>query len=121
MRIVKYFSVGGVAAAVDIGLFSIFASYLGWPWIAVSVVTFILATLTNYYLSIKFVFKSGSRHKKYIEVIGVFIVSVLALLVNQLALYVAIKVFNLHLILSKIVATGIVFFWNYYGRSKYVF
>jgi len=121
MRIVKYFFVGGTAAVVDIGLFSIFASYLGWPWIPVSIATFTLATLTNYFLSIQFVFESGSRHKKHIEVIGVFIVSILALLVNQLVLYVSIEMLGLHLILSKIIATGVVFFWNYYGRSKFVF
>jgi len=121
MRILKYFFVGGAAATVDIGLFSIFASYLSWPWIPVSIATFIFATLTNYFLSIRFVFESGSRYKKHIEVIGVFIVSVLALLVNQLALYISIEVFNWHLIFSKIVATGVVFFWNYYGRSKFVF
>jgi putative flippase GtrA len=121
MQIVRYFFVGGAAAVVDIGLFSLFASYLGWPWIPVSIATFILATLTNYFLSIKFVFESGARHKKHVEVFGVFIVSGLALLVNQIVLYMAIEIFEWHLILSKILATGIVFFWNYYGRSKFVF
>lgn len=121
MRIVKYFFVGGAAAVVDISLFSIFASYLDWPWIPVSIATFILATLTNYFLSIQFVFESGARHKKHIEVFGVFIVSGLALLVNQLVLYLAIEILGWHLIFSKIVATGAVFFWNYYGRSKFVF
>lgn len=121
MRIVKYFFVGGAAAVVDIGLFSIFASYLGWPWAPVSIATFILATLTNYFLSIRFVFESGARHKKHVEVFGVFIVSGLALLVNQLVLYLAIEILGWHLIFSKIVATGVVFFWNYYGRSKFVF
>lgn len=121
MRIIKYFFVGGIAAVVDIGFFSLFASYLGWPWIPVSIATFILATLTNYFLSIQFIFESGSRYKKHVEVIGVFIVSAFALLVNQLILYVAIELFNLHLIFSKIIATGFVFFWNYYGRSKFVF
>jgi putative flippase GtrA len=33
----------------------------------------------------------------------------------------AIEIFEWHLILSKIIATGVVFFWNYYGRSKFVF
>jgi len=121
MRIIKYFFVGGIAAVVDIGFFSLFASYLGWPWIPVSIATFILATLTNYFLSIQFIFESGSRHKKHAEVIGVFIVSAFALLVNQLILYIAIELFNLHLIFSKIIATGVVFFWNYYGRSKFIF
>jgi putative flippase GtrA len=121
MRIIKYFFVGGAAAFVDIGLFSIFAGYYGWPWIPVSIVSFILATLTNYFLSIHFVFESGARHKKHVEVFGVFIVSSLALLVNQLVLYLAIEMIGLHLIFSKIIATSVVFFCNYYGRSKFVF
>jgi putative flippase GtrA len=121
MRIVRYFFVGGTAAVVDIGLFSLFAGYLGWPWVPVSIATFILATLTNYFLSIQFVFESGARHKKHVEVLGVFIVSGLALMVNQVVLYLAIEIFGWHLILSKIIATGVVFFWNYYGRSKFVF
>lgn len=121
MRIVRYFFVGGTAAVVDIGLFTIFAGYLGWPWIPVSIATFILATLVNYSLSIRFVFDSGLRHKKHIEVMGVFVVSALALLVNQLALYLAIELAGLNLILSKLIATGVVFFWNYFGRSKFVF
>ncbi len=121
MRIVRYFFVGGTAAVVDIGLFSLFAGYLGWPWIPVSIASFILATLTNYILSIQFVFESGSRYTKSIEIVGVFVVSGIALLINQLVLYLAIEMLHWHLILSKIVATGAVFFWNYYGRSRFVF
>ena len=121
MRIVKYFFVGGTAAVVDIGLFSFFAGYLGWPWIPVSISTFILATLVNYLLSIRFVFESGVRHQRHVELVGVFVVSGLALLVNQVVLYIAIELVGLQLIISKIIATGVVFFWNYYGRSKFVF
>jgi len=121
MRLFKYFFVGGAAAVVDIGLFSLFASYLGWPWIPVSIATFILATFVNYLLSIQFVFKSGIRHQKHVELIGVFVVSGLALFVNQLVLYAAIEILGMQLIISKIIATGTVFFWNYFGRSKFIF
>jgi len=121
MRLFKYFFVGGFAAIIDIGLFSLFASYLGLPWIPVSIFTFILATLVNYFLSIQIVFKSGVRHQKHVELIGVFIVSTLALLVNQAVLYVGIEILGLQLIISKIIATGTVFFWNYFGRSKFIF
>ena len=121
MRVVRYFFVGGTAAVVDIGLFSLFAGYLAWPWAPVSIITFILSTLTNYFLSIQFVFESGAHHKKHVELLGVFIVSSLALVVNQALLYLAIEILGWHLILSKIVATGVVFFWNYYGRAKFVF
>jgi len=121
MRLLRYFFVGGAAAAVDIGLFSLFANYLGFPWLPVSFCTFLCATLVNYLLSIRFVFESGVRHKKHIEVIGVFAISTLALVVNQAVLYIAIEQLGWHLIFSKVVATGAVFFWNYFGRSKLIF
>ena len=121
MRILKYFFVGGFAAVVDVGLFSLFSGLLGWPWIPVSIFTFVLATLINYFLSIKFVFQSGIRHKQQIELCAVFVVSGVALLVNQVILYTAIELFHWHLIVSKILATATVFFWNYFGRSRFVF
>jgi len=121
MRLIKYFFVGGAAAIVDIGLFTLFASYLAWPWLPVSIVTFILATAINYFLSIKFVFESGIKHTKSVEIIGVFGISTLALLVNQAVLYMAIEWFDWNLVISKITATGTVFFWNYFGRSKLIF
>ena len=121
MRIFKYFLVGGVAATVDIGFFSFFTGYLNWSWLPISIATFILATLVNYVLSIKYVFESGIKHKRHTELVGVFIVSGLALFVNQFVLYIAIEYLSWPLLASKFLATGLVFFWNYLGRSKFVF
>jgi len=42
MRLIRYFFVGGAAATVDIGLFSIFANILGFSWLPVSICTFLL-------------------------------------------------------------------------------
>ncbi len=121
LRIVRYFFVGGTSAVVDIGLFALFASYIGWPWLPVSIATFIIGTTTNYFLSIHFVFESGVRYEKHHEILGVFIVSGLALIVNQTILYLSIELLHWHLIFSKCVATGIVFFWNYFGRRRFIF
>ena len=121
IQLLRYFFVGGVAAICDIGLFFIFAGYLGWPWFPVSIVTFIIATFVNYFLSIRFVFESGARYKKHVEIAAVYFVSALALAVNQLVLYSTIEVLGWHLLVSKVVATGTVFFWNYFSRSKFIF
>jgi putative flippase GtrA len=121
LRIIKYFFVGGAAAFVDISLFSLFANYLGFYWFLVSICTFLLATLVNYLLSIRFVFESGARHQKHIEIIGVFAISAVALFVNQVVLYIAIERLGMHLIISKIIATSVVFFLNYFGRSRLIF
>lgn len=122
LRLTRYFFVGGISAVVDIGLFAIFASHLQLPWVPVSICTFIIATLVNYFLSIRFVFESGARFdKRRHEILGVFLVSSLALLVNQSILFLTIEMFGWHLIFSKCVATGCVFFWNYFGRRRFVF
>ena len=36
-------------------------------------------------------------------------------------LYLSIEILEMNLIISKIFATGVLFFWNYYGRSKIIF
>jgi putative flippase GtrA len=121
MHLAKYFFVGSIAAGVDIALFTFCAGYLGWPWIPVSICTFILATLLNYFLSIKYVFESGVRHKKHLEITGVYVVSIFGLAVNQLILYIIITWVHWSLFIAKICATTVVFFWNYFSRKRFIF
>ena len=121
IRLFRYFIIGGISAIIDLGIFSLFAYIFGWPWFFVSIVSFIIATLANYFLSINFVFVSGVRYKKRAEITGVFIISGLALVVNQVVLYIGIEWLQWPLIVSKITATGMVFFWNYFGRRHFIF
>lgn len=121
MKIVRYFFVGGICAFIDIALFSIFASYLKFPWATVSVITFTIAILVNYLLSIRFVFQSGVKYKKHYELLGVFIISTAALLLSQIFLYLFIEAMHLNLVFAKCLTTGILFFWNFYGRKKIIF
>ena len=68
MMIYKYFIVGGLAAVIDISLFTFFAGYLGLPWLPISTLSFCIATYTNYVLSIKYIFESGARYTKSKEI-----------------------------------------------------
>jgi len=52
MKIVRYLFVGGVAAAIDIGIFSVAVKGFGFDWFFVALVSFLLATAVNYLLSI---------------------------------------------------------------------
>ena len=121
MRIVRYFFVGGAAAGVDLALFTLFAKVLGYNYLAVAACTFAVATAINYVLSVRHVFESGVRFTRNREIGLVFLVSAVGLLINQAALFSAVSVFRLPLIASKIVATAIVFGWNYWARANFVF
>jgi putative flippase GtrA len=120
-RVARYFGVGATAAAVDISLFWFFAAYLGHNYMIVGSLTFILATAVNYVLSVRYVFESGVRFARHHEVLLVFGVSAVGLVVNQLVLFVGIGLLRIDVVLSKLLATGAVFAWNYNARSRFVF
>lgn len=121
MRIVRYFFVGGAAAAVDLSLFVLFAKQLGFNYLAVGAFSFVVATFANYVLSIRHVFDSGVRFSKHQEVGLVFVVSAMGLIANLMVLYANVEKLGLDLLVSKIVATGTVFLWNYAARAHFVF
>ena len=121
MKIIKYAFVGGAAAVVDISLFIIFAKLLGYPYLLVGFITFIIATFVNYALSIKYVFKSGTKHKKKKEIFLVYTVSAVGLGLNLQVLFISNELFFIELSLSKVIATGVVFFWNYLIRKHFIF
>jgi putative flippase GtrA len=120
-HVLRYLGVGAAAAAVDIGLFWIFARELGLPYLRVAIATFVAATLVNYVLSVRFVFVSGVRFRRRWELALVFLVSGLGLAVNNAMLWICVERLALDLLLAKIAATGTVFFWNYFARRQFVF
>ena len=117
----RYFVVGGVSACVDIGLFLAFAQGLGLPYLRVAAGSFVIATLVNYVLSVRFVFKSGQRFGRRWEIAMVYLVSGVGLALNQAILYMCVEIVHLGLLLSKLMATGTVFMWNYLARRFFVF
>jgi len=121
IQVARYFGVGAVAAFIDISLFWFFAGYLGFHYMIVGTLSFILATATNYVLSIRYVFESGVRFARHHEVMLVFFVSAVGLVLNQSVLFVCIGLLQSNLLLSKILATAMVFVWNYNARSRFIF
>ena|SRR5713226_8944199 len=121
MKIVRYFVVGGVAAAVDISIFFVFAKQLGFNYLAIGAFGFLIATFVNYILSVRHVFESGIRFERRHEVILVYFVSLLGLLLHQAVLYACIDVIKIEMMLGKVTATTVVFFWNYFSRRHFIF
>ena len=120
-RLLRYFAVGAAAASVDLALFAYFARYRGYDYLVVGFFTFIAATAVNYALGVRFVFESGVRFARRHEIPLVFAVSAVGLLLNQLALFIAVAMLHVELLVSKVAATALVFGWNYLVRSHFVF
>jgi len=121
MKIAKYACVGGVAAVTDILIFVVFAKFLALNYLVVGAVGFIIATGVNYALSIRYVFVSGKRFSKRTELIAVYAISGVGLVIHEVILWLFVSSMQTELVTSKLIATGSVFFWNYYARHHFVF
>ena len=117
----KYAAVGTVAAVTDFLIFATFAKLLNFNYLVIGAIGFIIATVINYVLSIRFVFESGVRFGFQKEISLVFLISFIAMGVNQIVLYVGIGILGWEMLLTKICATGTVFLWNFGARSQFIF
>ncbi len=90
-------------------------------YLIAGIAAFLVATLINYLLSIRYVFVSEIRFSKKKEIMWVYIVSLIGMNIDLFVLYVCARICLLDLMVSKILAIFGVFFWNYWARKHFVF
>ena len=121
----SYLCVGGLSAIVEWILFALFANWVGMNYLFATCTAFIFSTLTNWFLGKIWTFKESKRYEKkpFKEIALIFLVSDVGLLFNVAIMYLFVGVVGLNTprlkVCSKIMATGIVFIWNFAIR-KYV-
>lgn len=118
-RFGRYLIAGGTAAAVDISLF-LGLTALGMSYLIAGTISFVLATAVNFHLSANWVFRDRGGIN-FQRVVATYAVSVVGLGLNQLILWIGVERLLLPLLFAKLLATGIVFFWNFLARNLFVF
>jgi putative flippase GtrA len=120
-KLLRYFFVGGAAASFDLLFFIGFHNGLGFHYLAVGVIGFVLATLLNYVLSVRWVFKSGVRFERNAEVFMVYLVSTIGLAIHATVLVALVELAGIVPLAGKLGAVAAAFFWNFGARNYYVF
>ena len=127
MQFLSYFCVGGVAAIVEWGMFFVFSTLLGVEYLIATVCAFVFSTFTNWFLGRVMTFKDSKKYegKAAKEIALVFFVSAIGLGLNLLLMYLFVSVIGLDTdflkLCSKVVATGIVFIWNFLIRKLVIY
>ena len=125
-QFISYFGVGGVSALVEWAAFYLFDSVLGIQYMLSTVLAFILSTTTNWFLGRVFTFRdSAYKDRRGREIVLVFAVSAIGLLFNLGLMYLFVTVLKMNTSLlktvAKILATGIVFVWNFLARKLWIY
>jgi putative flippase GtrA len=116
----RYFVVGGVSALADWAVFALMLYVFELHYLLAATVSFILATALNYLLSVRYVFGNGRRDRNQ-RIFLLYAVSIVGVGFNLGLLTVGINFLDLHPMLSKVLATGAVFGWNFVARYYLVF
>lgn len=119
MQFISYVFVGGVATIVEWGMFLLFNSGIRLEYLRSTALAFIYSTLANWILGRVLTFRG--EKSGYADIIGVFIVSALGLLFNLLLMKLFVDIIGLIPFLSKVLATIIVFAWNYLTRKLIIY
>lgn len=121
VRIVRYFLIGLVTASFDLAFYLLLVNGLGFDYFRTGAAGFVLTTLLNYELGLRFVFTEPGHARSVDSLLKVFAVSTAGLVLHQLCLASGVEVLGLGTTTAKLLAVGIVFFWNYFARTRLVF
>lgn len=113
-QIVSYALVGGLAAIADLLVTSLVAEIFELHYLVAVSAGFVVGSSINYFLAVKFVFKSAK--KTQLEFILYILIGLAGLLFTQAIVFTLITFLHRDLITSKVIAIGTVFVWNFSAR-----
>jgi len=109
--------VGGVSFLVDAGIL-FFLEMAGLHYLWAAAVSFIFGLFTNFGLSKQFIFIKNRVKVNHISEFALFaLVGVIGLFFTEALLYLFTDIFHLYFMISKMIATIFVLFWNFGARK----
>ncbi len=115
----KYALAGGVAFIVDFLALYLLTSLLHLHYLTSAAIAYMLGSAVHYILSIFFIFGSRSFENRTLEFTIFALIGVFGLGVNEGIMWFFTGRLGVYYLYSKLIATFVIFFWNFSTR-KYV-
>lgn len=121
IQLFRYGFVGGIAYCVDFGFLFFLTEVIKIHYLISAAIAFILGLITNYALSILWVFPKRTLADKRMEFLIFSIIGLIGLGLNEVIIWSFTELIHFHYLISKIFSTIVVFFWNFLARKKVLF
>lgn len=121
VQLFRYMWVGGIAFIIDYTSLYFLTDYFYINYLISAAFAFLLGLITNYLLSTIWVFNSSRLNNKFTEFLIFGTIGIIGLCINEIIIYICCVFFNLHYMISKLLSTALVFFWNFFGRKYILF
>ena len=115
-----YLVVGAIATLCEWLLFYLFEGVLSWYYIIATIVAYVISTFVNWFAGRLLVFKRSNK-TFYKEIFQIYVASFIGLLLNVLFMWLLVDLLGVWEMLSKMVATAIVFLYNFFVRKLLIY
>ena len=119
LQIIRFGIVGVIATVIDFATLIALKELLGVDVMNASAIACCVSVAANYVLSMAFVFKSKNQNKIK-EFIVFLLLSVGGLGVNEVILWLGVKLASIYYIIVKLFATVIVMVYNFITRKLFL-
>ena len=117
----RYFFVGGFAFIVDFGLLYILTEFVHFHYLLSASLSFFAGLILNYFLSTIWVFNKSKIKSKSAEFFIFAAIGLIGLGLNALFMWIFTDLLVLYYLISKIITTMLVYFWNFFARKFILF
>jgi len=120
-QLLRYGFVGGVAFVADYGLLYVLTEFAGVQYLVSAALAFVAGLTVNYLLSNLIVFKAHRLESRLAEFLVFAVIGVVGLALNEAIMYCCSDIIGMHYMVSKLISTVTVFFWNFFARKLILF
>lgn len=114
----KYFLVGAACTVLDIGILYLLTHFGHMQPVPASIISFMAGTILNYYLCTIWIFKVRTIANRNLEMTYYLIITGVGLGINSLVIWFITATFGYSVMLSKLLAIFVTYWWNF-GARKY--
>ena len=119
-QILKFGVVGFLAFLIDYGLLIALTELLGMNYLLSATISFAVSVTFNYFASMRYVFQHKEGMSRRREFIIFVVLSVIGLIINDVAMWLGVDILNIDYRVTKIGATIIVMVWNFVTRKIFL-
>ena len=121
-QVSKFLLLGVLSTAVDYIVYSLLI-LIGIDYVIAIVFGYSMGLLANYHIGRRYIFTSGHKLKNNrAEFIAVASIAVVGMLLNiGIVKLLSYSLWSIDPLYSRVIAIGVVFFWNYFLRKIFIY
>ena len=117
-QVLKFGTSGIIVTILDFALVYVLGTYTVIPIMWVTFISYVISSILNYLLTVRWVFETDGNHKK--NMIIFFSLGIVALCITQFVMWVGTEFFSFYFMVVKVVATIAVNVFNFITRKMFI-